>query len=201
MVANGFQACLSVSSTPMSHMSTQPASFHQSWPMYCCITRATHACHTAATVFKGSWRAWDVRCSGPTPGSVPYRPFPLLGEPRSQLSVASFHNVSGGQRPLTALPPPRGRIQGYRGELGNRPWLSDRGCPACPRTELALIPPCHERTDCSVAEHERIERRPSTAPSLEHRPSLIVQGLPSAEERVNEDPVWVNRQTLASQRG
>lgn len=139
--------------------------------------------------------------SGSTPGSAPYRPFPLLGGPRSQLSMASFHRVSGGQRPLTGLPPPRGRIQGYHGELGNRPWLSDRGCPACPRTELALIPPCHERADCSVAEHERIERRPSTAPSLEHRPRLIVQGLCSAEERVNEDPVWVNGQTLASQRG
>lgn len=82
-MANGFQACLSVSSTPMSHMSTQPVSFHQSWPMYCCITGATHACHTAATVFKGSWRAWDVAAVDPHLVQFLTVPFLSLASPEA----------------------------------------------------------------------------------------------------------------------
>lgn len=151
--------------------------------MYGYMTRTTHSCHTRTTVLEESWEAWDAVFSESTPGPVSYHPFPLFGGPRSQLSMASLHRVSRDKGLSQASHPRAAVSMATIGELGNRPWLSDRGCPACPRTELALIPRCHERTDCSGTEHERMERRPCTAPSLEHRPSVIVRGLPSAEER------------------
>lgn len=52
-----------------------------------------------------------------------------------------------------------------------------------------------------MTEHERIERRPSTAPSLEHRPTSLCKASLVLKIGVNEDPVWVNRQTLTGQRG
>lgn len=158
----------------------------------------THTCHTTATVLEGSWKPWDAFCSGSTPGPATSHPFPLLGGPRSQLSMASLHRVSQDKGLSQASHPHAAVSKATIRELGNRPWLSDRGCPACPRTELALIPQCHERTDCSVTDHERMERRPCTARSLEHRPSVIVHGLPGLKNGVNEDPVWISRQTLTS---
>lgn len=150
--------------------------------MYGCMTRSTHIYHTTATVLEGSQEAWGAFCSGSTPGPASYHPFPLFGGPRSQLSMASLHRVSRDKGLSQASHPHAAVSMATIRELGNRRWLSDRGCPACPRTELARIPQRHERTDCSGTEHERTERRPCTAPSVGRHPSVIVQGLPSAEE-------------------
>lgn len=164
--------CPSYSTGP--RVNPAPASCHQRLTNRC-MYRAARACHTAATVLERSWKAWGAFCRGRTPGPISCHPFPLLDGPRSQLSMASFHRVPKDKGLSQASHPHAAVSKATMGELGNRPWLSDRGCPACPRTELVLIPQRHERTDCSVTEHERIERRVRTAPSLEHRPSVIVR--------------------------
>lgn len=183
--------CLSYSTVP--HVNPASVSCHQRF-MYRCMTGTTRACHTTATVLERSWKARGAFCSGPTPGPVSYHPFPLFDEPSSQLSMASFHRVPKDKGLSQASHPHAAVSKATMEELGNRPWLPDRGCPACPRTELVLIPQRHERTACSLTEHERTERRACTAPFT---------GAPSKRhcaDGVNEDAVWVNRQTLTSQR-
>lgn len=110
--------------------------------------------------------------SSPCPGS----------EPSSYLHPPSPESL-GTKASHSAFPPPSSCIQGYRGELGNRTWPSDRGCPACPLTELALIPLCpwKDRLFCDWT--MSVLSGASTVSSPEHYPSLIVWVLGGAEER------------------